>query len=772
MKPRPPGPVTECSGRDAYVVPEELENSPKNGKNPEKWSKASSLQWKRRLGGACRGSSAAVPPSRSGRRLLRRDLAVCLLSLSAALRLDSCKPDSDASSLCGGSYSVTSSELNREDRPFAPSLSPPFFNLPPLEASAVSLPDTTASRSPRFSASSQLASTLSSVSSLAPPPAAAPLSHSNAVPATLRLQAVSSPPLPSVAASSSAPEPASRPRGLQEQPLMAGWDSSLPRAGRQRSSPSAESGFSSTRSVGSPARQPPFSRFRTQAVVPAMLFPGEQSRERKPKTSASSDPSEPRQGAASAEEFAGLSENKDARRRVQANALSRPPDQPAAGVSSASAQVQNPSTLSSVQGALAHLREDNAWLAAPRDRAAGAVGAEKDVLCGVFPAEEFHEERTLEVRGERFEDRGSKQRASTAEPAEALDDSPRGAESRTRIELHSAPDTRETKVAEASTEANGGGTRRKKWRLFSWMSEVLLRARLEQQVEDLNILLRQQGSSDRLYLVLPLSEYQNPPADNFSHGHIMEGDKVSFPREVLTLLLDRKWDAPWQFLLEKVYGPHDEEALATIAEHLRRAAEKVLEGGLSDLSVATAEAGRATGAKEGRQEPNSEKQGAGRGRRRPRRVAVSPLDFSAPRNFIFLPLWVMKTLNLRPLSIVACKWIRLPLAAHVTLQPASSEFYRAVKRTGKDVQKILEEELRHYSSLTADTRVPIKLEGQTFWLHVRDVQAESSGKAEVDHSEHVCVQDSDVATSLVPAADEAEMRNGNVDRDGTSRSQD
>ncbi|KFH08306.1 ubiquitin fusion degradation protein UFD1AP, partial [Toxoplasma gondii VAND] len=259
---------------------------------------------------------------------------------------------------------------------------------------------------------------------------------------------------------------------------------------------------------------------------------------------------------------------------------------------------------------------------------------------------------------------------------------------------------------------------------------------LEQRVEDLNILFRQQGSTDRVYLVLPLSEALNPPADHFSHNHIMEGDKAILPREVLPLLLERQWDAPWHFLLEKVFDLCDSEALTTTPP--RFAAERLPQALPGGDKAANAEC---EGEKKARQ------------RTSPRRVSVSVLDFSAPRNFIFLPLWVMKALDLRPFSIVACKWERLPLAGHVTLQPTSWAFVRAVQATGRDIQKVLEEEIRHYSSLTANSVIPVKIQGQTFRLYVRQIQAEGNA-ANGEDADHVCVQDSDVATTLLPAKDE------------------
>ncbi|EPT31087.1 ubiquitin fusion degradation protein UFD1AP [Toxoplasma gondii ME49] len=278
--------------------------------------------------------------------------------------------------------------------------------------------------------------------------------------------------------------------------------------------------------------------------------------------------------------------------------------------------------------------------------------------------------------------------------------------------------------------------RKRRRRLSTWISDVLRRARLEQRVEDLNILFRQQGSTDRVYLVLPLSEALNPPADHFSHNHIMEGDKAILPREVLPLLLERQWDAPWHFLLEKVFDLCDSEALATTPP--RFAAGRLPQALPGGDKAANAEC---EGEKKARQ------------RTSPRRVSVSVLDFSAPRNFIFLPLWVMKALDLRPFSIVACKWERLPLAGHVTLQPTSSAFVRAVQATGRDIQKVLEQEIRHYSSLTANSVIPVKIQGQTFRLHVRQIQAEGNAATGED-ADHVCVQDSDVATTLLPAKDE------------------
>ncbi|PHJ25672.1 ubiquitin fusion degradation protein ufd1ap [Cystoisospora suis] len=330
----------------------------------------------------------------------------------------------------------------------------------------------------------------------------------------------------------------------------------------------------------------------------------------------------------------------------------------------------------------------------------------------------------------------------------------------------------------------------------SFFKDVLLRSQVEQQIEDLNILLREQGNTDRLYLVLPLTFHLNPSAEHFSHDHIMEGDKASFPKEVLHLLLEKRWEAPWQFLIEKVHSPpfdgdledsffceEDEENDDNGDNDMKETGERDEEvKGRKRKGVKCIDTGASSGRfvmkkedtdtdKEDREEEDmkllskerlvkgdaSEK---GRERREkvkpPRRISLSVLDFSAPRNFLFLPPWMMKDLKLKPLSVVACKWARLPLAAHVSLQPLSKSFTEYLGDTHQNVQKILEDELRHYSSLSTGTEIPIRVDNKIFHLRVVDVSAEN-GENDGDtkqETDHVSVQDSDVATSLIPAVEE------------------
>ncbi|KAL8433833.1 hypothetical protein ACSSS7_003577 [Eimeria intestinalis] len=165
----------------------------------------------------------------------------------------------------------------------------------------------------------------------------------------------------------------------------------------------------------------------------------------------------------------------------------------------------------------------------------------------------------------------------------------------------------------------------------------------------------------------------------------------------------------------------------------------------------------------------------------PTSIALGALDFAAPAGFIFLPPWAMEALakdsfeeDLRgapqkveitfaaaavvvcccsPLLAAAvvilfCRVVSLPTGGSVRLRAHQSAFFTQAEAAG-GIQGALERELRHYSALTAGTRIPIKLESRLFLFEVEQILTEE-GK-EVSSAS---VQDTDVALQLLPPLNE------------------
>ena len=129
-----------------------------------------------------------------------------------------------------------------------------------------------------------------------------------------------------------------------------------------------------------------------------------------------------------------------------------------------------------------------------------------------------------------------------------------------------------------------------------------------------------------------------------------------------------------------------------------------------------------------------------------RSVCGSVLDFRSPENFIFIPDWMMKSLNLHPRDVVNVRRVPLPEASLVRLQPHTSDFLKI-----SDHQTVLENEIKHYSCLTAGTTIKFTHEGKNYYIDVVDTLTQ--GGSEEKSVPAVCVQDSDVRTEFLTPLD-------------------
>ncbi|KAL8435716.1 hypothetical protein Efla_004655 [Eimeria flavescens] len=204
-------------------------------------------------------------------------------------------------------------------------------------------------------------------------------------------------------------------------------------------------------------------------------------------------------------------------------------------------------------------------------------------------------------------------------------------------------------------------------------------------------------------------------AAQFSYGHLPFGDKASLPACLLKELLARKVDPPWQFVLESVSFEEEEPPSPS------------KEGG---------------GPPEGPPEGPSDSRGGAPGGRPS--VAVGALDFAAPPGYIFLPPWVLEALGIQSGGAVLCRMASLPTGSSVQLRAEDAAFFSQSEAAG-GLQEALETELRHYSSLTAGTSIPLKIGRRLFLFTVEQILTEE-GEAVPQAS----IQDTDVALQLLP----------------------
>lgn len=222
-----------------------------------------------------------------------------------------------------------------------------------------------------------------------------------------------------------------------------------------------------------------------------------------------------------------------------------------------------------------------------------------------------------------------------------------------------------------------------------WRKAKIL-AHHEQSVEDYNNIFRNGCSESRHLIALPLDERFDPPKGGFGHGHVQTADKMSLPKEFASLIRITQEDAPWLFVV------------STKTKNLGEYSHQ------KDL---------------------------------PKSVIGGALDFRAPSNYVFLPGWMIRFLQIRPLTIVDVALRKnSPIASAVTFFPHSKEFLRL-----ENHKALLEKELRYYSALTKGSIIPVDFNGRRYYFGVVDLR-NSNQREKVDMAQ---IQDCDLEAEFV-----------------------
>lgn len=231
----------------------------------------------------------------------------------------------------------------------------------------------------------------------------------------------------------------------------------------------------------------------------------------------------------------------------------------------------------------------------------------------------------------------------------------------------------------------------------------------EQEVEDLNAVHKIDNHLSRRLIVMPLTDAFKSNQADAMYGKLQYGDKCSLPSSIGKLIFEKRYEVPWLFEIKPVrsLSPHASATLPIEVTHRELpAVEDCLQRG------------------------------------RLQKAYISPLDFRAPDNYIFLPQWLMNDLDLQPNDIVDVSFVRIKLADLVVLQPLSPAWDDLLSQHG-DPKSLLEHEVNKYSSLTAGSTIYIEIQGKEYALHVKETRAEGGVAVSA-----VRVQDSDVRVDI------------------------
>ena len=233
----------------------------------------------------------------------------------------------------------------------------------------------------------------------------------------------------------------------------------------------------------------------------------------------------------------------------------------------------------------------------------------------------------------------------------------------------------------------------------AWLKAVK-QTLLEQSVEDENSVHKFDNHLVRRLIVMPLTEAFNPSQISQMHSKVQYGDKCSLPGSIGKAIFEKPYEVPWLFEIKPV----------------NLSADKRNNESFSDVSI--------------EQQVVLPK------------AYISPLDFRAPENYIFLPRWLMRTMGLKSNDIVDISFVRLKLASLVVLQPQSIAWDKLIDHT-KSPKTILEQEINKYSSLTCGATVAIEFDGIEYQFFVKETRAEGGVAV---HG--VRIQDSDVRVDI------------------------
>lgn len=258
-------------------------------------------------------------------------------------------------------------------------------------------------------------------------------------------------------------------------------------------------------------------------------------------------------------------------------------------------------------------------------------------------------------------------------------------------------------------------------------NKALRQSLYEQEVEDVNAVHKIDNHLARRLIVMPLTADFKPHQADLMHGKIQYGDKCSLPTSIGRLIFEKRYEVPWIFELKPVrsvesdFAPKRLQPIASTTTPTSTESDSNVELGNENVNPITDEYFRSG---------------------KLNKAYISPLDFRSPENYIFLPKWMMRDLNLKTNDLVDVSLVRIKLASLVVFQPLSLDWDKLMEEH-KDPKALLEHEINKYASLTTGSTIYINIKGKEYPLYVKETQAEGGVKVQ-----GVRVQDSDIRTDI------------------------
>jgi len=208
------------------------------------------------------------------------------------------------------------------------------------------------------------------------------------------------------------------------------------------------------------------------------------------------------------------------------------------------------------------------------------------------------------------------------------------------------------------------------------------RASLEQFVEDKNAVEKASGSFKRYVLVLPMTEHFEPPRGTPGFGKLEFSDHCSMPASFANEITRRALEVPWHFELKPLddVGPErDNEIVQGLGFPGREARGRPVQ---RETKRSRPREGDADGSAIGLLPAV-------------KRVFCAPIDFRAPENFVFVPVWMLRQLRLEPYDVATLTSCTLKDGVTIELQPHQDAFLKLA-----NPRAVLESELKYYTCVS------------------------------------------------------------------------
>ncbi|OJD30082.1 ubiquitin fusion degradation protein ufd1 [Diplodia corticola] len=139
-----------------------------------------------------------------------------------------------------------------------------------------------------------------------------------------------------------------------------------------------------------------------------------------------------------------------------------------------------------------------------------------------------------------------------------------------------------------------------------------------------------------------------------------------------------------------------------------------------------------------------------------KRTHAGVLEFTAEEGKIYLPYWLMQTLEMEPGDLVQVKSTDLPLGNFIKLQPQSSDFLDI-----SDPKAVLEQAFRNFSCLTLGDVFTFAYNDQVYSIAVLEVKPDQASHA-------ICTLETDLSVDFAPPVGYEEPQRAAAGASGTS----